>query len=219
MWLYSCGWYKRNLEHPFQLFLFQKPFPVTIHFQQPFYGTDCLWWFAHFFLPIPSLPLYLLRTFFSSPCCRESLPGDKNFGLCTAASGRKKIRPSVDFLKVQATQEHFFKGKYFKAWGWCVDFRHEYTGLLLIISEVSISIKIEFNLLREHFKLMYSSAFTIWLLHKTISKKVLELTQESIHIQKARMKNNYSGYHHLTGFSETNLVPSHCKFLFPIQVG
>lgn len=45
------------------------------------------------------------------------------------------------------------------------------------------------------------------------------MLQESIYIQKARTKNNCTGYHRTTGLSETNLVSSHYKFLFPIQVG
>lgn len=61
--------------------------------------------------------------------------------------------------------------------------------------------------------------------HLTSAQKHLQriacinTSQESIYSKKARMKNNYHGYHHLTGFSEINPVPSQCKFLFPIQVG
>lgn len=42
--------------------------------------------------------------------------------------------------------------------------------------------------------------------------------QESIYLQKASMKKNYTGYHQTNSLSETNLVASHCKFPFPTQV-
>lgn len=85
-----------------QLWRVQKepwtPFP-TVYFLKAFssnhpFPTAFLWHrlfmiiFLLFSLYTPSTSIPSRKIF--SPYCKESLPGDENFGLCTAASGGKK---------------------------------------------------------------------------------------------------------------------------------
>jgi len=45
------------------------------------------------------------------------------------------------------------------------------------------------------------------------------MLQESIYLQKAKNKNDHTGYHGTTGLSETNFVSAHSKFPFTIHFG